>query len=138
MQGPKLRSMIKLLFVCIENSNRSQMAEAFAKIHGKEKIQSFSAGSHPSGIVNPKAIAAMKAIGYDMSGHSSKSVDHYLHEHFDFVIGMGCGDECPMIPANHRLEWDITDPKNLDADQFHLIRDEIEAKVKALLQSHKV
>ncbi|MCB0503065.1 MAG: arsenate reductase ArsC [Bacteroidetes bacterium] len=130
--------MIKLLFVCIENSNRSQMAEAFAKIHGKAGIQSFSAGSRPSGIVNPKAIAAMQAVGYDMSSHSSKSVDQFLQEHFDYVIGMGCGDECPMIPANHRLEWAITDPKNLEADQFYLIRDEIEAKVKALLQSLKV
>lgn len=114
------------------------MAEAFAKIHGKAGIQSFSAGSRPSGIVNPKAIAAMQAVGYDMSGHSSKSVDQYIHEHFDYVIGMGCGDECPMIPAIHRLEWAITDPKNLEADQFHLIRDEIETKVIELLQSLKV
>jgi arsenate reductase len=69
--------MKKLLFVCIENSNRSQMAEAFAKMHGRDRVEAFSAGSHPSGRINPKAIEAMNEAGYDLTGHSSKSSDDF-------------------------------------------------------------
>ena len=86
--------MKKLLFVCVENSCRSQIAEAFARIHGGDEIEVFSAGSRPSGTVNPKAIEAMKEIGYDLSVHESKSLDDIPQETYDFVATMGCGDEC--------------------------------------------
>jgi protein-tyrosine-phosphatase len=122
----------KLLFVCVENSCRSQMAEAFARIHGGERVEAFSAGSRPSGVVNPKAIESMREIGYDLSEHRSKSLDDLPDAEWDFVATMGCGDECPLIKAKRREDWQIPDPKNMDADKFRRVRDEIDSKVRSL------
>ena len=83
---------MKAVFVCVENSNRSQMAEAFARMAG---IEAYSAGSRPSGKVNPKAIEAMKELGYDLTAHHSKSLDDLPDETFDVAVTMGCGDACP-------------------------------------------
>jgi len=123
----------RLLFVCVENSNRSQMAEAFARIHGGEEVEAFSAGSRPSGVVNPKAIASMAEIAYDLSRHRSKSLDEIPEGEYDFVATMGCGDACPFVRARQRADWQIPDPKNMDPDEFGKVRDLIEAKVKAAL-----
>lgn len=126
----------KLLFVCVENSNRSQMSEAFAKILGGENVEAYSAGSKPSGMVNPKAIAAMKELGYDLSKHKSKSLqDVEPFSPFDAVVTMGCGDACPWMPAKRFIDWEIPDPKNLPPDQFNKVRDEIKSKVAGLLSS---
>ena len=125
----------RFLFVCVENSNRSQMAEAFAHIHGGESVEPYSAGSRPSGIVNPKAIASMAEVGYDLSKHGSKSLDEIPGGEYDFVATMGCGDACPFIRAKQRADWQIPDPKNLDQDAFRKVRDLIEAKVKAALSA---
>lgn len=111
------------------------MAEAFAKIHGKGKVESFSAGSKPSGVVNLKAIEAMKELGYDLTKHKSKSVEDFRNTSFEYVITMGCGDECPFIPAKHRLDWDIPQPKDMDKDEFRKVRDEIGEKVKRLMEN---
>ena len=127
--------MKKLLFVCIENSNRSQMAEAFARIHGQGSVEAFSAGSKPSGTVNPKAVEAMKELGYDLSKHRSQSVEDFRNSSFEYVVTMGCGDACPFIPAKHRLDWNIPDPKNMDKEEFRKVRDEIESKVKDILST---
>ena len=107
-----------LLFVCVENSNRSQMAEAFARIHGGEAVEAFSAGSRPSGVVNPKAIASMAEVGYDLSKHASKSLDEIPDVKYDFVATMGCGDACPLVQAKQRDDWQIPDPKELAQDEF--------------------
>jgi protein-tyrosine-phosphatase len=126
----------KILFVCIENSNRSQMAQAFATIHGGQVVQAFSAGSKPSGIINPKAIAAMKDLGYDLSKHSSKSLDEVKeHAPFDAVVTMGCGDACPWMPAKKFIDWQVPDPKHMERDAFNEVRNGIEQKVKDLLQT---
>ena len=126
----------KILFVCIENANRSQMAQAFAKIHGGETITSYSAGSKPSGIVNPKAIAAMKALGYDLGKHDSKSLDEVKEfAPFDIVVTMGCGDACPWMPAKQFIDWQIPDPRHLEPAAFNEIRDLIEKKVLELLKA---
>ena len=125
--------MKSLLFVCIENSNRSQMAQAFAILHGDGEVQAYSAGSKPSGKINPKAIAAMSEIGYDLSSHDSKSLDEIPNVTYDAVITMGCGDACPWVPARYREDWAIPDPRNMNEDEFRVVRDEIESKVKALL-----
>ena len=129
--------MEKVLFVCIENSCRSQIAEAFAKIHGKDIIKPYSSGSRPSGTVNPKAIASMKEIGYDMSVHISKSLTDIPDIEYDYVITMGCGDECPFVKAKHREDWGIPDPKDMDAEGFRNVRKLIEEKVKQLIQTFK-
>jgi protein-tyrosine-phosphatase len=127
--------MKKVLFVCIENSNRSQMAEAFAKMYGNNKIEAYSSGSRPSGIINPKAIAAMKELGYDLSTHRSKSLDEIPQIKYDYVITMGCGDECPFIQAINRDDWKLQDPKHLESIEFNKVRDEIGERVKALLET---
>ncbi|NNC86713.1 MAG: arsenate reductase ArsC [Bacteroidia bacterium] len=128
--------MKRVLFVCVENSNRSQMAEAFAKMHFSNSFDSYSAGSKASGVINPKAIQAMKELGYDLHSHSSVAVDHLPDVEFDFVVGMGCGDECPYVPAKQRIEWDIPDPKHMEPEDFNQIRDLIERRVKELLSAN--
>ena len=128
----------KILFVCIENSNRSQMSQAFAKMLGGENVEAYSAGSKPSGIVNPKAIAAMKELGYDLSKHDSKSLDEVkLFAPFDAVVTMGCGDACPWMPAKKFIDWQIPDPKNMEPAAFNEVRDLIADKVKALIEELK-
>ena len=124
----------KILFVCIENSNRSQMSQAFAKMIGGPDVEAYSAGSKPSGIVNPKAIAAMKELGYDLSKHDSKSLDEVKqYAAFDAVVTMGCGDTCPWMPAKKFLDWQIPDPKNMEPAAFNKVRDLIKEKVKGLI-----
>ena len=125
----------KVIFVCVENSNRSQMAEAFARIHGAGKVEAYSAGSRPSGRVNPKAVEAMREVGYDLTTHSSKGLDEFNGQEFDAAVTMGCGDECPLVVARRRLEWQIPDPKEMPPERFREVRGLIEAKVKELLQS---
>jgi len=124
----------RVIFVCVENSNRSQMAEAFAHIHGGDSVEAFSAGSRPSGRVSPKAVAAMTEIGYDLTAHSSKGLGEFNGQEFDAAVTMGCGDECPLVFAKTRVDWQIPDPKEMPPDQFREIRDLIEAKVVALLR----
>jgi protein-tyrosine-phosphatase len=124
----------KALFVCVENSNRSQMAEAFARLHGGGKVEVHSAGSRPSGRINPKAIEAMKEVGYDLTTHTSKGLDAFNGQNFDVAVTMGCGDECPLVLARQRVEWQIPDPREMSPEQFRGVRDLIEAKVKELLQ----
>ncbi len=124
-----------LLFVCIENSNRSQMAQAFAQIHGGARVEAWSAGSKPSGRINPSAIASMRELGYDLAAHTSKSLDDVPPGEFDAVVTMGCGDACPHVPAKHRYDWQIPDPRDMDPDAFRGVRDLIEAQVRALLAS---
>ncbi len=131
-----MSNKIKLLFVCVENANRSQMSQAFARIHGGENVEAYSAGSKPSGVVNPKAIAAMKEMGYDLSTHDSKSLKEVEpYAPFDAVVTMGCGDACPWMPAKQFIDWTIPDPKHMEPEQFNEVRDYISGKVKALVNS---
>ena len=126
----------KVLFVCIENANRSQMSQAFAKMYGGANVEAYSAGSKPSGIVNPKAIAAMKELGYDLNQHDSKSLEEVKqYAPFDAVVTMGCGDACPWMPAKQFIDWQIPDPKNMEPEEFNKVRDMIGEKVKLLLES---
>jgi arsenate reductase len=125
----------RVVFVCVENSNRSQMAEAFARIHGSADVEPYSAGSRPSGRVNPKAIASMQELGYDLSTHQSKSLADLAGVDFDVAVTMGCGDECPFIRAKRREDWNIPDPRDMAPEQFRQVRQLIEAKVQELLRS---
>lgn len=123
----------RVLFVCAENANRSQMAEAFARMLGGKSVEVYSAGSRPSGKVNPKAIEAMREIGYDLMSHESKSLDDLPDIAFDYVATMGCGDACPMVKARRRADWSIPDPKHLPADEFRAVRDSIRDQVRDML-----
>jgi protein-tyrosine-phosphatase len=122
----------KVLFLCVENSCRSQIAEAFAKSLLSDVCESYSSGSNPSGVVNPKAIASMERAGYDLTSHSSKPISSLPTHQFDLAITMGCGDFCPEIAADSFQDWQIPDPKHLDAQGFDKIRDEIKEKVAEL------
>ena len=127
---------LRLLFVCVENSCRSQMAEAFARRLGGSSVAAFSAGSRPSGLVNPRAVASMRAAGLDLSQHASKSLQDVAGSGapaFDVVVTMGCGDACPWVPAARREDWAIPDPKALEPAEFARVRDQIEDRVRALL-----
>jgi arsenate reductase (thioredoxin) len=127
--------MKKLLFVCVENSNRSQMSQAFANIYGSGQIEAFSAGSRPSGKINPKAIAAMRELGYDLTTHHSKSLEEVKeYAPFDVVVTMGCGDACPWMPAKQFIDWQIPDPRDLSEPEFRKIRDLIGDKIKLLIK----
>jgi arsenate reductase (thioredoxin) len=135
--SPAQKSPLKLLFVCIENSNRSQMAGAFANILGASMgldVIAYSAGSRPSGIVNPKAIAAMAELGYDLSTHDSKSLDEVPHKGYDAVVTMGCGDACPFVEGRVHEDWALPDPKHMEPEEFRKVRDEIRDRVGELLR----
>jgi protein-tyrosine-phosphatase len=126
--------MKRILFVCIENSNRSQMAEGFARAHGGACVEAHSAGSRPSGTINPRAIRFMAERGIDLRAQHSKSLQDIGEDSYDAVVTMGCGDACPWIPAARREDWALPDPKDLDDAGFRRIRDEIERRVIALLR----
>ncbi len=122
----------RVLFACVENSNRSQMAEAFARMYGADIVDPVSAGSRPGGVINPRAIRAMGEVGYDLSAHVSKSLDGVAGS-FDYVITMGCGEECPIIAATRREDWVLPDPKDYPSEEFNTVRDEIERRVRMLI-----
>ena len=124
-----------VLFVCIENSCRSQMAEAFARHLAEDVIEAYSAGSHPSGQINPKALQSMSNLGYDLGQHRSKSLAEIHYKEFDYVISMGCGDDCPFIPAVHHEDWEIPDPKNMPLEEFRDVRDQIRDCVEKLAKN---
>lgn len=125
---------MKILFVCIENSNRSQMAEAFARMLDGHRVEAFSAGSRPSGKINPKAVAAMQELGYDLTAHHSKSLEAVkAHAPFDVVVTMGCGDACPWMPAARFVDWSIPDPRDMNETEFRQVRDLIREQVRTLV-----
>ena len=125
----------RLLFVCVENANRSQMAQAFARIHGGPEVVAESAGSAPSGRINPRAVRAMAERGYDLSRHESTGLEAFDGVTVDVAVTMGCGDACPNVRAARREDWEVPDPRDMDEDDFRAVRDGIEARVKRLLAS---
>lgn len=114
------------------------MAEGFARSLALPQVNSFSAGSRPSGMINPKAIVAMAELGIDISGQVSQGLDALPNLEFDWVITMGCGDNCPHLKAKNRVDWALPDPKSLPPNEFNLVRDEIQSRVSALLANLKV
>jgi protein-tyrosine-phosphatase len=124
---------LRVLFVCVENSCRSQMAEGFARAVGGAGVAAHSAGSRPSGRVNPTAIEVMSERGIDLGPHRSTGLDGVPAGTWDYVVTMGCGDPCPAIPARQRLDWALDDPKHLDGAGFRRVADEIERRVRALI-----
>ncbi len=127
--------MKKILFVCNENSCRSQIAEGFLNHHGSGKFIAESGGSCPSGIVNPQGIEVMKEKGIDISGQTSKGLPEDFSS-YDMVITMGCcsvEEVCPVIYSGNKIEWKIDDPKGHDMEFFRKVRDDIEKNVLDLL-----
>lgn len=128
-----MKRLPSVLFVCVENACRSQMAEGFARQHGAGTVAAFSAGSRPAAAVNPRAVAFMAERGCDLSTQAPKPVQTFDGQVMDVVVTMGCGDACPWLPARRRVDWDLPDPKRLADDAFRQVRDDIERRVRALL-----
>ena len=125
--------MKNILFVCVENSCRSQMAEAFGHIHKSDGISVYSAGSKPSGKVNNRAVEVMSERGYDLGEHRSEGLEGFSDIEFDAVVTMGCGDRCQGLRSQRWQDWALPDPKHLPLEQFRQIRDEIETRVIDLM-----
>lgn len=111
------------------------MAEGFARRHGGQMVEAHSAGSRPSGTVNPTAIKAMAEKGIDISGHQSKGLTDLPDCEWDWVVTMGCGDSCPHISAKNRADWELPDPRAMAYEEFLQVCDEVESRVIALLRT---
>ncbi|MDH5525772.1 MAG: arsenate reductase ArsC [Nitrospirota bacterium] len=124
----------KVLFVCVENACRSQMAEAFLRMAGAGEVHALSAGSRPAGQVNPRATVMMAEVGYDLTAHRSTGLDEIPPGPYQAVVTMGCGDACPNVAAAIREDWNIPDPKEMPTEQFRQVRDQIGRRVRVLLE----
>ena len=127
-------TFMKILFLCVENAGRSQMAEAFARRIAPPGMEFFSAGSRPAASINPAAVEAMRELGFDLRGKTPQGLGRFPGETFDVVVGMGCGDACPAGRAKRTVQWEIPDPKGQAVERVRRIRDEIEGKVRELLK----
>ncbi|EOD63433.1 arsenate reductase ArsC [Amycolatopsis vancoresmycina] len=123
----------EVLFVCVHNAGRSQMAAALLHHHAAGRVTVRSAGSAPSSEVNPAVVAVMAELGIDVSREFPKRLTTGAVEAADVVITMGCGDACPVFPGKRYLDWQLDDPAGLAAERIRPIRDEIDRRVRALL-----
>jgi arsenate reductase len=124
----------KILFVCIENARRSQMAQGFAKAFGQGKVEVYSAGSHPSSQIDPLVIEVMKEKGIDLSDRRPKGLNDLPSIEMDYLVTMGCEETCPAVLAKKIIEWEIPDPKGKPIEFYREIRDIIKDKVKTFLE----
>jgi protein-tyrosine-phosphatase len=122
-----------VLFVCVHNAGRSQMAAALLKHHARGTVDVLSAGSEPADAINPSVIEAMAELGIDLTTATPTKLDTSVVQAADVVITMGCGDACPIYPGKRYLDWQLTDPAGLPVDAVRPIRDEIDERVTALL-----
>ena len=123
-----------VLFVCVHNAGRSQMAEGFMRELGGGRVQVLSAGSAPKGFINPMAVAAMREVGIDISNEQPKMLTTEAVFESDAVVRMGCGDVCPIFPGKRYEDWILEDPAGQDIEFVRVVRDEIKARVEALLK----
>ncbi len=128
------REKLRILFVCVQNASRSQMAQGFAEAFGQGKVEVYSAGSRPASHINPLAIEVMKEKNIDLSGRRPKGLSDLPPVEMDYLITMGCEEACPAVPARKIIECQIPDPKGKPIDEVRKIRDLLEAKVKKLLE----
>ncbi len=128
------RQSKKVAFICVENARRSQMAQGFAEVLGKEKVEVYSAGSRPASQIDPAVIKVMKEKGIDLSSRLTKGLNDLPPVEMDYLVTMGCEETCPAVPARNVVEWNIPDPKGKPIDEIRRIRDLLEAKVKTLLE----
>ena len=127
------RGLKKIVFICVENARRSQMAQGFAEVFGGEKVEVYSAGSIPSSQIDPIVIEVMKEKGIDVSGRRPKGLNDLPPIEMDYLITMGCEETCPAISSKKIIEWNIPDPKGKSIDVFREVRDMIEDKIRVLL-----
>ncbi|HEX8078861.1 MAG TPA: arsenate reductase ArsC [Jatrophihabitans sp.] len=124
----------EVLFVCVHNAGRSQMAAALLEHHAAGRVRVHSAGSSPADRLNPAVLEVMDEIGIDLSARSPQRLSEQAVQAADVVVTMGCGDACPVFPGKRYLDWELQDPAGLPPDDVRLIRDDIDRRVRALLQ----
>ena len=128
-----MNDVAQVLFVCVHNAGRSQMAAALLESHAGGRVAVRSAGSTPAGELNPAVVAAMAELGIDVSAESPKGLTEEAVREADVVITMGCGDACQVFPGKRYLDWELPDPAGLPVEAVRPIRDEIDRRVRALL-----
>ncbi len=128
------REKLRILFVCVQNASRSQMAQGFAEAFGQGKVEVYSAGSRPSSYINPLAIEVMKEKNIDLSGRRPTGLQDLPPVEMDYLVTMGCEETCPAFPAKKIIEWNIPDPRGKPIDEIRKIRDMLETEVKKLLE----
>ena len=124
--------MSRVLFVCVQNAGRSQMAEALFTAAAEGRHEARSAGTAPAGRVHPEVVAAMRELGFGLENRVPRKLDRGDAEWADVVVTMGCGDACPFIPGKRYLDWELDDPHGLSANEVRRIRDEIAERTRAL------
>ncbi len=127
-----------ILFLCVHNAGRSQMAAALTRSMAKANVVVLSGGSAPASSVNPMALAAMDEVGISLASEQPKKWTMEMLHEVDVVISMGCGDDCPILPGKERLDWEITDPAGQDLDFVRRVRDEIRLRVEAFLRERQL
>jgi len=133
VEGKLTKDVPEVLFVCVQNAGRSQMAAALMDMHAQGRVHVRSAGSEPADQVNPAVVEAMREVGADLSQEFPKPLNDEFVQAADAVITMGCGDACPIYPGKRYEDWDPEDPAGKDLEAVRRIRDDIDARVKALL-----
>jgi arsenate reductase (thioredoxin) len=128
------KGKIKIVFICVENARRSQMAQGFAEVFGGEKVEVYSAGSIPSSQIDPIVIEVMKEKGIDLTAKQPKGLNDLPLIEMDYLITMGCEETCPAVPTKKIIEWEIPDPKGKSIDIVKNVRDLVEGRVRALLK----
>ncbi|MEI8321615.1 MAG: arsenate reductase ArsC [Actinomycetes bacterium] len=123
-----------ILYLCVHNAGRSQMAAALTRHLAKDQVVVLSGGSAPANSVNPMALAAMDEIGISIAEEQPKKWTMEMLHEVDVVISMGCGDDCPVLPGKERLDWEITDPAGQELDFVRRVRDEIQLRVEEFLR----
>ena len=127
-----------ILFLCVHNAGRSQMAAAFTRSMASANVVVLSGGSAPADSVNPMALAAMEEVGISLAHEQPKKWTMEMLHEVDVVISMGCGDDCPILPGKERLDWEMTDPAGQDLNFVRRVRDEIQLRVEAFLRERQL
>jgi arsenate reductase len=128
-----MMTMPEVLFVCVHNAGRSQMAAGLVNLRSNGRIDVCSAGSEPADTINPAVVEAMREVGVDLSGEFPKPLTNEVVRAADVVITMGCGDACPIYPGKRHEDWQLDDPAGQDLEHVRVIRDEIDARVQKLV-----
>jgi arsenate reductase (thioredoxin) len=133
-EGTIAKDVLEVLFVCVHNAGRSQMAAALLDHHAAGRVRVRSAGSTPADRINPAVVDAMTEVGLDLSKEFPKPLTDDVVEGADVVVTMGCGDACPVFPGKRYLDWDLPDPSGKPVEEIRPIRDEIDVLVRGLLE----
>jgi protein-tyrosine-phosphatase len=134
VEGTSIDTRPMVVFLCVHNAGRSQMAAGWMQHLAGDTVEIFSGGSDPAGEVNPSAVSAMAEVGIDISNEFPKPWTDEIVRAADVIVTMGCGDSCPVFPGTRYLDWDVGDPAGLPLEQVRAIRDEIRERVRALLE----